>query len=259
MRWALDRGKKVLATKGKEGVCPCCSKFVIAKCGELVTHHWAHSAGDCDPWYEPETAWHIGWKNIFPKEEQEVVIKPHRADVKTGHCVIELQNSPISPEEIREREAFYGRMIWIFNCKKQFENEQIYARSQRMYKEPYKFLSGVRWLHRKKSVLTCTKPVLLHLGKGHLINIYNFDEGFGYGHKISGKQLMKEVYGYLGSDYSVLHPLDYQPKRSAEAEKNVRFAVASYNQQKGIQMEQPIKRTKPVIYTPETHPDICPF
>jgi len=70
---------------------------------------------------------------------------------------------------------------------------------------------------------------------------------------------MREVYGILGSEHSVLHPLDYQPKRSPEAEKNVRFAVASYNQQKGIQMEQPIKRTEPVIYTPETHPDICPF
>jgi hypothetical protein len=43
---------------------------------------------------------------------------PHRADVVTASGgVVELQHSPISPEVIAEREAFYGeRMAWIFDA-----------------------------------------------------------------------------------------------------------------------------------------------
>jgi hypothetical protein len=32
-----------------------------ARCGQIVTWHWAHLAReDCDPWAEPDTVWHRG-------------------------------------------------------------------------------------------------------------------------------------------------------------------------------------------------------
>lgn len=49
----------------------------------------------------------------YPRKWQEVVIGPHRADVRTKKMVVEFQASPISPEEIRKRESFYGEMVWL--------------------------------------------------------------------------------------------------------------------------------------------------
>lgn len=97
---------------------------MLAKCGEINVWHWAHVKGEsCDAWYEPETLWHRTWKASFKPEWTEVIIardgKRHIADVLTNKgLVIELQNSPISPAIIREREAFYGdTMMWIVNAK----------------------------------------------------------------------------------------------------------------------------------------------
>ena len=50
---------------------------------------------------------------MFPDDWQEVTIGNHRADVKTPHGVIEFQASSISSAEVQEREAFYGKMIWV--------------------------------------------------------------------------------------------------------------------------------------------------
>lgn len=94
---------------------------MIAKCGRVKVWHWAHKGRlSCDPWWENETEWHRNWKDQFPLEWQEqIAIDPatgekHIADVRTPDgLVIEFQHSPIAPEEIRRREAFYGNMIWI--------------------------------------------------------------------------------------------------------------------------------------------------
>lgn len=40
----------------------------------------------------------------------------HRADVLTPKGVIEFQKSSISTKEIREREQFYGRMVWVIDA-----------------------------------------------------------------------------------------------------------------------------------------------
>jgi hypothetical protein len=84
--------------------------------------HWTHfKKKDCDSWHEPETLWHRNWKLTFGKEVSEIKIvkedRWHRADVLTREkVVIELQNSPIQKNIIREREEFYSeRMIWIIN------------------------------------------------------------------------------------------------------------------------------------------------
>jgi hypothetical protein len=131
MKWADLDGVRTEARPGAVGKCPSCASEVIAKCGEIVCHHWAHKVKDCDPWSEPESEWHRSWKALFPPEMQEVVIGPHRADVLTAKGVIEFQRSPISSAEIKKREAFYGKMVWVVDASKfSFDAETIWRWSR---------------------------------------------------------------------------------------------------------------------------------
>lgn len=106
------------ASSGERALCPACHGEVLAKCGDLIVNHWAHRARDCDPWSEPETEWHREWKSYAPIHRQEVVIGAHRADIVAANgVVVEIQHSNISGEEIRERERFYKRLLWIFDAR----------------------------------------------------------------------------------------------------------------------------------------------
>lgn len=123
MQIAIDsQNRRVFASIGQLAICPCCHSPVKAFCGETNIFHWRHTnKADCDSWYEPESQWHVNWKNEFPVEWREVVINKeatiHRADILTSSgVVLELQNSPISAETIREREVFYKDMVWLINC-----------------------------------------------------------------------------------------------------------------------------------------------
>jgi hypothetical protein len=137
MQFALVNGIKTQAMPGGKGICPCCESETIAKCGKYKIWHWSHkSQKNCDSWWENETEWHRQWKSYFPIENQEVVHKDidsgekHIADVKTFNgMVIEFQNSPINVEELKARENFYKRVIWIVNgehFKKRFVITSIF-------------------------------------------------------------------------------------------------------------------------------------
>lgn len=120
MKFALINGNRVEAIKGSKGVCPNCGSELIAKCGELKVHHWAHKGiRNCDPWWENETEWHRSWKGYFPLEWQEVIHtdkngEKHIADIKTEEkWVLEFQHSPIKSEERHSRNVFYSKIAWI--------------------------------------------------------------------------------------------------------------------------------------------------
>ncbi len=115
---ALDaQGERIAASPGVEAYCPLCRAPVTAKCGTQVTWHFAHqSVDDCDPWAEPETEWHIGWKEQFPPSWREVVVGEHRADVHTPQgFTLELQHSRLVAVKIRQRELAYGNMAWLLD------------------------------------------------------------------------------------------------------------------------------------------------
>ena len=120
-RFALVDGVRSEAQRGLRGICECCESEMIAKCGNRRIKHWAHkSKVRCDPWREGETDWHKMWKNLFCPDWQEIVHKDpatgekHIADIKTDKgFVIELQHSPIKPDEIKSREGFYKNMVWV--------------------------------------------------------------------------------------------------------------------------------------------------
>ena len=97
---------------------------MIAKCGDIYTHHWAHKGRRiCDRWWENETEWHRAWKDHFPTEWQEKVLladdgEKHIADVRTEDgWTIEFQHSLIKPEERVSREEFYKNLVWIVDGK----------------------------------------------------------------------------------------------------------------------------------------------
>lgn len=121
MRFAYVDSVKREAEPKLQGVCPVCGEVVIAKCGKVKVNHWAHRAKtECDRWWETETAWHRMWKDYFPKEWQEVVMRDeetgekHIADVHTEHGItIEFQHSFIKDEERGSREKFYKNLLWI--------------------------------------------------------------------------------------------------------------------------------------------------
>jgi hypothetical protein len=161
VQYALDdAGTRIEATKGTEAFCPCCQGLVLAKCGVIKVHHWAHKAGiDCDSWYEPETEWHRNWKLHFEPHQVEVPIGSHRADIRTDrNLVIELQNSPISPGQIQERERFYKNMVWIVNA-------QDFADRFFLMKRMGGDLISFKWKQMKPSWRFARRPVFLDFGK----------------------------------------------------------------------------------------------
>jgi competence protein CoiA len=120
MKFALNNGERVEPTKGGKANCPSCGADLIAKCGNIKVHHWAHKGiRTCDPWWENETQWHRQWKGNFPVEWQEKIHfdasgEKHIADVKTAeNWVLEFQHSAIKPDERRARNAFYSKIVWI--------------------------------------------------------------------------------------------------------------------------------------------------
>jgi hypothetical protein len=156
---------------------------VVAKCGDVVCWHWAHTAKDCDPWHEPESEWHLRWKRKFPIEWQEVVIGNHRADVRTPKLVVELQASCISPGEIREREAHYRNMVWLL--RGQDFSDNLHLRERNGY-------LSFRWLWPRKSWWSARSPIVIDLGIKiiHIRKLHADTPCGGWACEISEQQFM---------------------------------------------------------------------
>ena len=162
-----DRERRT-AEPGSRGVCPGCGDALIAKCGEIVSWHWAHAHGaDCDHWYEPISDWHLAWQNTAPAECREVVMGPHRADIFEDGYVIELQHSALSVAEIKEREAFYeasapNGLLWLWDARDFKDRLEVrkYHRDGRV---------DFRWKHPRKSMFACRSRQHWDLGDGWMI------------------------------------------------------------------------------------------
>ncbi|BAU55647.1 competence protein CoiA [Mucilaginibacter gotjawali] len=125
IRYANVDGQLREPTTGLKGICPGCGNYVIAKCGSIKIHHWAHTQRiDCDPWWEPMTQWHLDWQNNFAPAWREVIFRDeqsgefHRADIHTPQgMTIEFQHSPLSSKELESRNTFYKKLIWVVNAQ----------------------------------------------------------------------------------------------------------------------------------------------
>lgn len=139
MQVALDKyGYRICADKAsKESqyFCPICGNSLILRQGDLNISHFAHKTNTCtDSWNYDMSEWHYNIQNRFHPEQREVVVKhmgqTHRADVLNGNQVLEFQHSPISMEEIIERNTFYNsagyNVAWIFDVQAQYDSGAIY-------------------------------------------------------------------------------------------------------------------------------------
>jgi len=177
MRWAnADKGR-ILATPGAAGNCPVCGGQLVAKCGEIISWHWAHKTKDCDYWSEPESEWHRAWKAKFPERWQECTIGCHRADVVSAIGVIEFQNSFLSTQEIKERETFYSNLIWVVNAstwslKRKKRRPTICIKynpqGERLFVEwkQDRSADSFEWIRPRKNWATSLRPVYLDIGSG---------------------------------------------------------------------------------------------
>lgn len=176
MRTALSiGGEKIYPSySGQRGICAVCKSEVIAHCGEILSWHWQHLSGqDCDSWAKTMTEWHIQWQKyleVYRAAEIEVPITrngiTHRADVVMPHGkIIELQNSAITPEQIRQREEFYGtKLVWIFNVREPYKQKRFIPRNKDG-KDTF------RWKQPIKSIAFCKRRVFLDLGKGYFFQV----------------------------------------------------------------------------------------
>jgi competence protein CoiA len=219
MEWALvDRLRTKAEKSGTVGVCPGCGGEVRAKCGEIVSWHWAHINADCDPWSEPETEWHRKWKGYFPADWQEVTKPPHRADVAGPDAVLEIQRSGISPAEIREREQFYGRMAWLLNGHDFWENlEWIKAAGD--YHE-------FRWKHARKTWITANRPIFIDTPLG-LLKVKKIRDG-----------KWKVICGSFVQAANLTHALDKSKKVQVNVELLAYDAVKKFRREEVFSIAQ---------------------
>jgi competence protein CoiA len=159
---------------GEIGACPTCETEVFGRCGRIVTWHWAHRGSDCDPWAEPETPWHYQWKMSLRAKgamiEQTIQKgnERHRADcVFPDGTVLEIQHSPISVNEIEAREAFYDRMVWLFDTQDAASRGRLLLR-----RKPDRDTDTFRWKQPKKSIAYCGKPVFLDVAGDEIFHLY---------------------------------------------------------------------------------------
>jgi competence CoiA-like predicted nuclease len=145
MLFGIDgNGDRILALKNHVAFCPCCGEELIPKCGLINARHWSHKKNSNCNLYKPETEWHIALKEYALRQgcEIEKRIGNNIADIyiPSKNCVVELQNSTITGNEIIERtnhiifqlsenQDFENyippKIIWIFNMINKFNKKQL--------------------------------------------------------------------------------------------------------------------------------------
>lgn len=114
--------KVIEAYPNGSALCPHCDGIVISKCGEVKIWHWAHKV-ECPYHTEPETQWHLQWKEQAHQCGYDVEVRnnDHILDAfnPSTKTAIEFQHSPILLNELRQRcidATASGFLInWLFD------------------------------------------------------------------------------------------------------------------------------------------------
>ena len=161
-------GDRIKATRNSEAFCSCCGEKLIPKCGEINIWHWSHSKkSNCES-SGKMTEWHIKWQEKFEERHREVRVNTLNgykiADIKLDSgMVIEFQNSPITSEEIRIREAIYDNMIWVLNYEGKYEKLMFNKNKE------IEILGD----NVKKSFYAAKKPIFLSLKDNYIYDLEN--------------------------------------------------------------------------------------
>lgn len=169
MRFALVNDIRCEASPGMIAFCPGCTQPMTARCGTQRVWHWAHRGNrNCDPWWEPETPWHRGWKDQFPAGWQEVIQRDeagekHIADVKTEYgLVIEFQHSHLPAQEMAAREVYHRNMVWVVDGMRLKRARSRFLQGRRLFKPipgTSIFTSSSPGESFPMAWVTCTTPV----------------------------------------------------------------------------------------------------
>lgn len=183
MQIAIDKdGKRILAYNAKNNddyVCPTCGGRVILRQGSINVAHFAHRSNECvDNWHYDMSEWHYSMQKRFPEEQREVIVKymgqTHRADILHRNQIIEFQHSPISIEELEERNNFYNAagysVAWVFDVQEQYDSKAITV-------ENYDKALMYKWSNPKRCLQCFPKPK--EYNKKLIIYLYWIDEN-GY-------------------------------------------------------------------------------
>ena len=194
MKFGLVNGKRVIAKPHVKGVvCPKCHTELIAKCGEIRVHHWAHKNKlQCDDWIEEDNEWRSRWLDAFPEDWQEPVIErngeSHFADIQTPqNTIILLHQSHLTADIIQSRENFYQSPVWIINAGryrndvsrflKSFEKAWIRGARSSLEKTDFKVISefNIGKVFRKE-YLQARSPVFFDYTTAEADKVH----GYGY-------------------------------------------------------------------------------
>jgi len=185
MHIALDKnGNRISAEdaiKSEDYYCPTCGEKVILKQGRINVTHFSHITRECsDTWNYDMSEWHYSMQERFEKEQREVVVKykgqTHRADILQGDKVIEFQHSPISLEEIIERNEFYQsagyKIAWVFDVQEQYDSSIISI----MDKDNvlmYKWNNPKRYLHAFPQPKEYNKEMVVYF---YWVDLYGYEQ-----------------------------------------------------------------------------------
>jgi hypothetical protein len=109
-------------------VCPACEGALVAKCGGVMVHHYAHRKTCTVEGSRTEAMgeWHLSWQNLCLPEYQEIT-KTRMIDGRPVTCrsdivtsdggTIEIQHSNISAEKMWRREECHENMIWVVDAR----------------------------------------------------------------------------------------------------------------------------------------------
>ena len=153
MKFAIvGNNKHQKPAKGIKGVCPFCGETLVARCGNIRMHHWAHPSDSQCPYKENKGEWHIDWQNEFPDDWQEVLLvdpatnEKNIADIQTPTgFVLEFQHSHIKDEEKTAREKFYKNMVWVVDGANWKKIESFFENKFRIDQYDYETNFSLIW------------------------------------------------------------------------------------------------------------------
>lgn len=212
MFYAVDRaGNRCEPSPGASAVCPSCGARMVAKCGQLVEHHWAHyRTADCDDWSGRDSGWRHEWVSAAREENREVVVNGRRADLlMPDGIVVVLQQGSLAAEMVAAKEVHFDRMVWLL------DEREAYAKGNMLFRHgKTREYTTFRWKRARRSASYCKKPVFLDLGEGLVLwlkEIYPDSPVGGWGYFID-RQAFKNALG-IGDSFQTLDWEDSEGRR----------------------------------------------
>lgn len=165
---AIAEGARVLATPDgpRRGSCVDCAAEMIAKTGEIVTHHWAHRHTADVGCGAGETDWHLTWKSRCTDLDRiEVSRGQRRADLLTPYgWAVEFQHSPLSVAEVGSRERDWGRrMVWVFDARAAADESRLTS-----WRPDGRHHHTIEWAWSKAYVIAAAVPTFIQTGDDDL-------------------------------------------------------------------------------------------